>query len=439
MKHRIGIRREDKDPTEKRAPLTPEQVKTLIAEHQVEVVVEPSSNRIFRDEEYRRVGATVSEDLADCNIIFGVKEIPKDRFLPEHTYCFFSHTIKGQAYNMPMLQRMLDLKDTLIDYEKVTDEKGRRLIFFGRFAGYAGMIDTLWAFGQRLGWEGIDTPFKQIRQALNYPSLKAAKASIKAVGEAIQREGLPESLTPLVCGFAGYGQVSQGAQEIYDHLPVETISPTDLAAFVQSGNYSSKKVYKVVFKEEDMVRPVDPKDRFELQDYYQHPEKYRGRFEEYLPYLTLLVNGIYWEPKYPRLVTKQFLRSWYEREKQPRLRVIGDITCDIEGSIECNLEATNSLNPIYVYNPFEEKIAYGCEGVGPVILAVDKLPSELPREASESFGKALLPFVPALARADYTVPFQALEIPPEFKRAVIAHQGQLTPNYEYLREYLERE
>ena len=439
MRNRIGIRKEDKDPTERRVPLTPEQVKTLIAEHQVEVVVEPSSNRIFQDEEYRQAGAMISEDLADCNIIFGVKEIPKDRFLPEHTYCFFSHTIKGQAYNMPMLQRMLDLKDTLIDYEKVTDEKGRRLIFFGRFAGYAGMIDTLWAFGQRLTWDGIDTPFKQIKQALNYPSLEAAKASIKAVGEAIQRKGLPESLTPLVCGFAGYGQVSQGAQEIYDLLPVETISPAELAAFVQSGNHSNKKVYKVVFKEEDMARPLDPKHRFELQDYYQHPEKYRGRFEEYLPYLTLLVNGIYWEPKYPRLVTKQFLRSWYEREKQPRLRVIGDITCDIEGSIECNLEATNSLNPIYVYNPFTEKITYGWEGVGPVVLAVDKLPSELPREASESFGKALLPFVPALARADYTVSFQALEIPPEFKRAVIAHQGQLTPDYEYLREYLERE
>ncbi len=436
MRNRIGIRKEDKDPTEKRVPLTPKQVKTLIEHHHVEVVVEPAPNRIFKDEEYRQVGATVSDDLSQCNIIFGVKEIPKKQFLPEHTYCFFSHTIKGQSYNMPMLQRMLDLRDTLIDYEKVTDENGRRLIFFGRFAGYAGMIDTLWAFGQRLAWEGLDTPFKQIKQALNYPSLEAAKDSIKAVGAAIQQKELPESLIPLVCGFAGYGQVSQGAQEIFDLLPVETISPKELAAFMKAGHFSAKKVYKVVFKEEDMVRPANPNDRFDLQDYYQHPEKYVGRFEEYLPYLTLLVNGIYWEPKYPRLVTKQFLRHWYEREQQPRLRVIGDITCDIEGSIECNLEATNSLNPIYVYHPLEEKITYGWEGIGPVVLAVDKLPSELPREASESFGKALLPFVPALARADYTVPFEALEIPPEFKRAVIAHQGKLTPDYEYLQKYL---
>lgn len=436
MVNRIGIRKEDKDTTEKRAPLTPAHVEKLIREFQVEVVVEPSPQRIFSDSEYRQAGAIISDDLCDCNIIFGVKEIPSHNFLPKHTYCFFSHTIKGQDYNMPMLKRMLDLRDTLIDYEKVTDENGRRLIFFGRFAGYAGMIDTLWAFGQRLKWEKIDTPFAEIKQALNYPSLEAAKQAVREVGEKIARDGIPNALLPLICGFAGYGQVSQGAQEIFDLLPVEEIPAQELAAFVQKGDFSPNKVYKVVFKESDMVRPKNPQDAFELQDYYRHPEKYQGRFEEYLPYLTILVNGIYWEPKYPRLVTKRYLKQMFADGKQPRLRVIGDITCDIEGSIECNLKATKSTNPIYVYDPQKEAIRDGYEGHGPVVLAVDKLPSELPREASATFGEALLPFVPALAKADYNVPFPQLDIPPEFKRAVIAHDGQLTPDYKYLKEFL---
>jgi len=436
MVNRIGIRKEDKDTTEKRAPLTPAQVEKLIREFQVEVVVEPSPQRIFSDSEYRQAGAIISDDLRDCNIIFGVKEIPSHNFLPKHTYCFFSHTIKGQDYNMPMLKRMLDLRDTLIDYEKVTDENGRRLIFFGRFAGYAGMIDTLWAFGQRLKWEKINTPFAEIKQALNYPSLEAAKQAVREVGEKITRDGIPNDLLPLICGFAGYGQVSQGAQEIFDLLPVEEIPAQELAAFVQKGNFSPNKVYKVVFKESDMVLPKNPQDTFNLQDYYQYPEKYRGRFEEYLPYLTILVNGIYWEPKYPRLVTRRYLKQMFADGKQPRLRVIGDITCDIEGSIECNLKATKSSNPIYVYDPQSETIQDGYEGNGPVVLAVDKLHSELPREASATFGEALLPFVPALAKADYNVPFPQLDIPPEFKRAVIAHDGQLTPDYKYLKDFL---
>lgn len=433
---KIGIRQENKDKTEKRAPLTPEQVSVLVKEHDLQVVVEPSPTRIFSDEEYRHAGAIVSGDLSDCNIVFGVKEIPIPDFLPQQHYCFFSHTIKGQRYNMPMLKHVLDLRDTLIDYEKVTDARGRRLIFFGRFAGYAGMIDSLWVFGQRLQWEGFATPFSQIQQALHYHSLEEAKESVRNVGERIRLEGLPRSLTPLVCGFAGYGHVSQGAQEIYDLLPVKTLQASQLDSFMKNGNYSNKCVYKVVFKESDMVIPKSETAEFELQDYYNHPENYLGRFESYLPHLTLLINGIYWEPRYPKLVTKKYLRQLFASQAVPRLRVIGDITCDIEGSIECNLKATNSKNPFYVYDPFQETIADGYEGKGVVVLAVDKLPSEIPREASRSFGSALLPFVPELATCDFGFPFEKLNMPPEFKQAVIAHYGFLTPEYKYLEKYI---
>lgn len=430
----IGIRKETKDKTERRAPLTPRQVQTLIKEHNIEVMVEPSETRYFNDSEYQAVGAKITADLSSANIIFGVKEVPIPDLIGGKAFCFFSHTIKGQDYNMPMLKQILDLRISLLDYEKVTDAKGRRLIFFGRYAGYAGMIDTLWALGRRLATEGLITPFSEIKQALNYESLKEAKEAIAEVGKKIIKDGLASELQPFVCGFTGYGQVSQGAQEVLDMLPVEEISPLEL--FDPKRQYSAHKVYKVVFKEEHLVRRTDSSKPFDLQEYYHNLEKYQSDFEKYLPHLSVLVNGIYWEPRYPRLVTKAWLKDAYGEKEVQRLKVIGDITCDLEGSIECNVQTTKSDNPVYVYNPLTEKIQYGVEGNGPVVLAVDKLPTELPREASETFGNSLLPFVPALAAADYQAPFEQLQIPEEFKRALIAHRGKLTPSYKYLQKYL---
>ncbi|MCK4426995.1 MAG: hypothetical protein KAW16_00775, partial [candidate division Zixibacteria bacterium] len=182
----IGIRREDKNKWERRVPLTPEHVKELRENHSVEVWLQPSPIRIFSDEEYLKVGAKIAEDLSPCPVVLGVKEIPLHFFLPNKTYVFFSHVIKGQTYNMPMLKRMLELRCQLIDYEKVTDEKGRRLIFFGKHAGLAGMIDTLWALGQRLSWEKIPNPFERIKNAYKYKSLAEAKEEISEVGKKIK-------------------------------------------------------------------------------------------------------------------------------------------------------------------------------------------------------------------------------------------------------------
>jgi alpha-aminoadipic semialdehyde synthase len=211
MKHSIGIRIENKDQTERRAPLTPAHVKKVVAEYGVEVLLEPSPNRVFTEEEYRQAGAKITSDLNHCNIIFGVKEIPKENLAPGLTYCFFSHTIKAQPFNMPMLKKIMNLGVTLLDYELVKDKKGVRKIFFGNFAGYAGMINSLWALGQRLQWEGINTSLKKIKQAKQYESLNAAETAVKEVGEEIRRNGLPVSVTPLICGFTGYGRVSCGA------------------------------------------------------------------------------------------------------------------------------------------------------------------------------------------------------------------------------------
>jgi saccharopine dehydrogenase (NAD+, L-lysine-forming) len=435
MAMRIGIRREDKSRWERRVPVTPEDARRLREEHGIEVLVQPSPIRVFSEEEFRQTGAVVREDLSPCPVVFAVKEIPEELFEAGKVYVFFAHVIKGQPYNMPMLQKMLDLGCTLIDYEKISDEKGRRLIFFGRHAGLAGMVETLWALGRRLDWEGVSNPFSELRHTYEYKDLAECKEAISLVGEQLKAEGLPKSVGPIVCAITGYGNVARGVWEILDLLPVEEVEPQDLAALAEGSDDDGHAIYKVVFKEEHTVHPVSPADRFELQDYYQHPEKYRGRFESYVPHLTMVVNCVYWEEKYPRLITNEYLKSLYDGG-QPRLRVIGDISCDIEGAVECTVRATEADNPVFVYDPFTGETTDGYAGEGPVVMAVDILPSELPRDASVDFSRVLCPFIPAIAQADYSVPFEQLALPPEIKRAVIAHRGELTPSYRYIEQFL---
>ncbi len=212
----IGIREEDKSIWERRVPLVPEDVKKLI-EKGYRVIVEPSSHRVFKDEEFKNVGAEISRDLSPSKVILGVKEIPAQK-IEKKTYVFFSHTIKGQPYNMPMLKKILDEKATLIDYEKIVDDKGRRLIFFGHFAGYAGMIDALHLLGKKLELMGYRTPLSEIKRAYEYDSLEEAKNRIREIGKKLKDSELPEEILPLVFGFAGYGNVSRGAQEILNEL-----------------------------------------------------------------------------------------------------------------------------------------------------------------------------------------------------------------------------
>jgi saccharopine dehydrogenase (NAD+, L-lysine forming) len=432
----LGIRREDKSEWERRVPVTPQDAAELQRKHDIQVIVQPSDIRAFTDEEFSEAGVTVQESLSPCPVVLGIKEMPLEVFEPDKAYVFFAHVIKGQPYNMPMLQRMLDLGCTLIDYERVVDEKNRRLIFFGWHAGVAGLVNTLWALGQRLAWEGVSTPFTDLRQTHNYHDLAEAKAALGHVRTRIEAEGLPEQITPLIIGVAGYGNVSRGAQEMLDLLPIIEIQPEEVATLAAGGDYSNQHLYKAVFKEWHLVDPASPDAAFELQDYYDHPEKYRGVFQQYLPHLTLLVNAIYWTEAYPRLVTKDDLRTLFDGPDQPRLRTIGDISCDIEGAIECTVRSTEPGEPIYVYNPLTGETTDGHEGPGVVVMAVDILPAELPREASADFSRILRPFLPAMAHCDFSAPFEECHLPPEIERAVIAYQGQLTPDYEYIREFL---
>jgi len=435
MNMRIGIRRETKNEWEKRTPLTPDNVKELI-KNGIEVWLQPSAIRVFPDDEYLKIGAIINEDLSSCPVIIAVKEIPLDYFELNKTYIFFSHTIKGQDYNMPLLKKMMELKCQLIDYEAITDAKGRRLIFFGKHAGLAGMIDTFCTLGKRLNWEDIKNPFSEIKMAHEYKSLDEAKSDIAEAADRVRKEGIPSELLPMICGFAGYGNVSNGAQEIFNLFPHEQAAPSEIAKIKISSKTAREKLFKVIFKEEDIVEPIDSKKSFELQDYYDNPQNYRSRFENYLPHLTILMNCIYWTPDYPRLVTFDYLKKAYSGPEKPRLKVIGDISCDIDGSIQCTAKATDSGNPVYVYNPLESKVIDGWEGLGPVIMAVDNLPCELPKESSEFFGKMLSPFIQRMIKADYSVPFEDLNIPDEIKRAIILHKGELTSKYKYLSKFL---
>jgi alpha-aminoadipic semialdehyde synthase len=434
---KVGIRREDKSRWERRVPITPAKVRELREHYGIEFYVQPSSTRAFREEAYQAAGAIVQDDLTPASTVFAVKEIPSEYFQPSKTYVFFAHVIKGQPYNMPMLRRMMELGCNLIDYEKVMDEEGRRLIFFGWHAGVVAMIDSLWALGQRLQWEGIANPFATIRNAYTYDGLEAARADVRAAGERIKTEGLPQEITPLIIGVAGYGNVGRGIQEILSDLPTIEIQPDEIAKVADDPNASNRVVYRVTFKEKHLVVPNDPQEPFELQDYYQHPEKYHGVFERYIPYLTVMMNAIYWNSRYPRLVSKDYLREFWANEPLPRLRVIGDASCDVEGATECTLKTTEPDDPVYVYDPLTGTETMGVAGRGPVVLAVDILPSELPREASEYFSSILEPYVPAIAQADFSVPFEELDLPPEIKRAVIVYHGDLTADYEYIEQFLE--
>ena len=430
----IGIRREDKNVWERRSPLIPEQVGQLIGAHGLQFVVQRSELRTFSDAEFFEVGAEVGDDLSGCPVVLGIKEIPEPAFLPGHTYIFFSHVAKGQHHNMPMLRRMMDLGCSLIDYEKMTDEAGRRLVFFGRFAGIAGMVDTLAGLGKRLEMQGVKTPFSRVRLAHEYGRVELAKAAVAEVGRDIVEQGLPAELSPFVVGVTGYGHVAKGAWEMLEALGATEVDPFDLPALAVKGDRHA--VYRVMFREEHMVEPNEIGRRFDLKEYFDRPELYRSKFEDHLPHLSVLLNCIYWDTRYPRLVTKPWLKQAFGAGRRPKFVAIGDISCDIDGSIEATVKVTEPGEPFFVYVPETGAVRDGVEGDGMLLMTIDNLPCELPFDSSREFGVALMPLVPAIARTDFSLSLEQLGLPGPIRRALILHQGRLTPEYSYLEKFL---
>ena len=433
---KIGVRAEDKNEWEARTPMVPDDVRKLESQG-ISIIIQSSRQRAYTDDEYTDTGIGVRKDINDCRLIFGLKEIPIKKLQPEKIYFVFAHVAKGQAYNMPMLKRMMELGVTLVDYERIVDKQGRRLIFFGRHAGIAGMINSLWALGQRFAIENCPNPLENLRQARTYENLAQARQAMRAVSEAIKKTGIPPAMHPLIVGFAGYGNVSRGAQEILNLLPFKEIRPQQLAKISRDPGLARNVVYKVVFKEEHSVQRREKNRPFNLQEYFEFgSEKYKNAFGRYLDHLTLLINGNYWDARFPRILTLETCRNLWAGDSKPKLKVIGDISCDINGSIQCTVKPSYPDNPVYVYHPNTGEVSDGFSGHGPVIMAVEILPAEIPRESSTYFSGVLKRYIPDIIAADWDSDFSKIQLPPEIKRAVILYRGQLTPDYRYIHTYL---
>ncbi|NQT32648.1 MAG: hypothetical protein HQ594_03130, partial [Candidatus Omnitrophica bacterium] len=248
----IGVLRENKNKWEKRAVLTPNDVKWFV-ERGIEVEVESSPIRVFKDAEYKKVGAKVVDKAQKASLLVGIKEPHLDDILDDKIYMIFSHTSKGQSYNMPLLKEFLERDVTLVDYEKITDITGRRLVCFGRFAGICGMVDSLYYYGKKLEWKGANNPFSKLKPAWKYHTLPEIKEDMERVRKRIQSKGLPRRIAPFMVGIIGHGHVSAGAQEIIDLLNPVEIRARHIYGIARNRNFANNDVYKIVFLQEEKV------------------------------------------------------------------------------------------------------------------------------------------------------------------------------------------
>ncbi|KAF9909683.1 hypothetical protein BX616_011078 [Lobosporangium transversale] len=422
----IAIRREGKNRWERRVALTPEAVERLIKETGIKVYVQPSTKRIFSDDKYRAVGAIIQEDLSPADVILGIKEVPVKDLLPGKTYVYFSHTHKGQKHNMPMLQDILDKKIRLIDYELMVNERKQRLVLFGKHAGYAGMIDGIHGLGQRLLGLGYSSPFLHVGMSHNYKSLASAKIALQSLGNTISDEGTPKAFGPMTFTFTGSGNVSKGAQDVFKSLPHEFVDPKDLAKIAQSKNARLDRIYATEVNIEDHIRHKDKNVFTTAEEYYNHPEQFTSVFhKEIAPYSSMIINGAYWDERYPRLMTKDQLRA-IQSDPSNRFRMLSlaDISCDIRGSFEFMSQATSIEDPFFYVDAIQGREHKDDEAPGIQIMSVDILPSELPLESSQHFSDSLYPFIKELIRDNTDHPVIA--------GATIAENGSLKPAHKAL-------
>eukprot|EP01027_Heterolobosea_sp_BB2_P007667 GEZU01011390.1.p1 GENE.GEZU01011390.1~~GEZU01011390.1.p1 ORF type:complete len:716 (+),score=208.53 GEZU01011390.1:129-2276(+) len=433
----IGIRREDKNRWERRAPLAPHHVAQLVKEG-IKVLVQPSTIRCFTDQEYEKAGAIVQEDISEASTILAVKPVPLHLLIPDRTYLFFSYTSKGQPYNMHMLDDIIEKNIRLIDYEKIVDANGKRLVKFGYFGGLAGTIDMLHVLGDRLLAAGYATPFLAMSYAKYYPSLSAAKEAVMAVAQRIRRHKLPAEIAPFTIVLTGSGTVGSACKSILDLLPCKYVDPSELATIWNSKDVDRNCIYVAIARPEHMVRLKDnPEGKpFNKEHYYAHPQEYEPIFHEtILPYTRVILNCMYWERRFPKLITTAQAKKL---KAEGRLPLIGDfdITCDPFGSIGFLVKSTEIDNPVYLYDLDTDQTTFGTVGKGIVMMAVDHLPAEFPSDATVFFGDQLIKFAKEVALSNPDLPYDQMnDLPDEIKRAMITGPGiGLTPNYEYIAE-----
>lgn len=396
--------------------MTPGNVGAILAEMpHARFIVQPCTKRVFGNAEYERAGAEISDNLAKCDLVLGVKEVPIEELLSGKTYMFFSHTHKGQPHNMPLLAAIVAQRIRLIDYELLANSDGHRLVAFGRHAGIAGFINALHGLGDKLLRLGYRTPFLHVGLAHQYTDVADARAALRRIG-GVQ---VP-TISPLVFVFTGgHGRVSKGAQEMFAELPNHCwIRPDELPAAVSSAP-SDGRIYGCVVEPADYLEHVGGAP-FSMDEFKARPESFRSTFHETIaPYASVIVNGVYWEPRHPRLLTKEQASRLGDRS---RLLAIADISCDIGGSIEFTDRATTIDSPFFHYNP-SGKAGDRQATSGIQVMSVDNLPSQLPRDASEHFGRALTPLVGMLVSG---LSDEVLE------QATICRDGRLAERYSSL-------
>lgn len=397
---KIGIIREGKVPPDSRVPLTPQQCDYLRSEFGVDLVVQPSPIRIFKDEEYAAAGVPLQENLDDRDILLGVKEVPIDQLIPGKSYTFFSHTHKKQAYNRSLLQTLLEKKIQLIDYEVLTNRNGRRVIAFGYFAGVVGAHNGFWTYAQRT--KAFEFP--RMRNLFDYAAAKEVYAKTE--------------LPPIKVVLTGSGRVASGAVRVLEDLGLQRVSPRDYL------NETFQKAVYTQLHSKDYIKHKTG-EIFIKAHFYEHPEEYIADFQAYTEISDMMINGIFWNNKAPAFFTRKDMT-----QADFKIKVIADITCDIApiSSIPSTIKASTIANPVFGYDPKTGKFAVPYQAHVIDMMTIDNLPSELPRDASTAFGEMFIKEVfPHLL-----APKSAL-----IERASITIDGKLGPHFQYLKEFVE--
>jgi alanine dehydrogenase len=396
----IGVLREGRTPPDRRVALTPKKCVELQTTYPgLRVRVQPSPHRAYADQEYRDLGIEVAEDMQSCDLLMGVKEVPVDALMPGKTYLFFSHTVKKQPHNRPLLQAVLREHIALIDYELLTNAAGERIVAFGRYAGIVGAYNGLLTYGRKHQLFDL----KPAHLCVDMDDMQEEFFKIK-------------SLPPIKIAVTGSGRVAGGALEVLDKMGLRQVSVHDyLHRDFRTPVYAQLRSPDYHYRRDGRA--------WDTAHFHQHPEAYGSDFARFLPLTDLLIACAYWHPASPRLFSEEDTRR-----PDFKLNTIADVTCDVDGSIPLTKRASTIAEPAFDYNPATGELETAYSGPANItVMAVDNLPCELPRNASRDFGRQLLDQVfPHLMSGD------AAGV---VVRATIAQNGQLQPRYEYLADY----
>ena len=397
---KFGILKERKNPPDRRVVFSPNELTRLKQKYQnVSVKVERSDIRIFDDAQYENLGIEVTDDISDCDILFGVKEVPIENLIPNKSYFFFSHTIKKQPYNRDLLQAILQKNIDLYDYETIVDSENRRLIGFGRYAGIVGAYNGIRAFG------------------IKFELFKLPKAETLSGKDALISHLKRLVLPPLKFVITGTGKVGNGAKEVLDAIKIKEVSPE---------NYLTKNYAQPVYTQIDVLEYNKRKDEqiLDFSDFYKNPKEYVSDFEKFTKVSDIYITGHFYGNDAPVILTREMLKA-----NDCKIKVVADVSCDVNGPIACTLRSSTIAEPLYGYLPDENKEVDVFHPAAIVVMAVDNLPCELPKDASDGFGEMFVQHVvPAFFNNDKDGILQ---------RAKITEKGKLTPRFSYLQDYVD--